>query len=160
MGSNEIQAMDPEQRERFHREAEAQIEVFKYVKPAPTERPKKLEWLVKRPLMQVVVQVVRSGGENNLHYHTNSETTWMVLKGGARFVGVGEKVLADLGPGEGIHIPGGSRYKFLKTGEEDLEILQIVAVADVQEGQGERINLEAHREWMNDSSDLMNYEDK
>lgn len=134
-----------------------QVQVYRYSKPQFTGRPKKNTWLVRRPAMFVVVQCVREGGENNLHYHTKSETTWFVLKGRARFEGVGGKVLAELGPMEGIHLPGGSRYRFATIGGEDLEILQIVGVENDGEGESERINLEPHREWMTGDAHLTKY---
>jgi len=149
--------MSTDEREAFHRNAEAAIKTFRYEKPAPNGRPKQLAWLVRRPMMEVLVQVVKEGGENNLHYHTNSETTWMVLKGRARFVGLGDKVLAELGPMEGILLPGGSRYRFCKIGDEDLEILQMVSVAAESGAAAERINLETHKEWMV-SPELTKYE--
>ena len=149
--------MSPEEREQHHLAAEAEIETFAYSKPIPNGRPKQNTWLVRRPQMQVVIQCVHEGGENNLHYHTNSETTWFVLKGRAVFEGVGGKILGELGPMEGIVIPGGSRYKFGKVGEEDLEIFQMVAIKNAGEGTGERINLEVHKEWMSDSEHLKQY---
>ncbi len=140
--------MDPEERESWHRRAEAEVQTFRFDAPAPSGRPKQVVWLVRRPAMHLVVQCVHDGGENNLHYHTKSETAWLVLQGRARFVGVGEKVLAELGPMEGIQLPGGTRYKFTKVGPDDLQILQMVAIDQRSEGEAERINLEAHREWM------------
>ena len=98
-------------------------------------------------MLKVHVQVVREGGENNLHYHTNSETAWMVLRGKARFYGVGDALLAELGPQEGIFLPGGARYWFEKVGSEDLEILQMVGFS---RGDAERINVDSHKDWMTD----------
>ena len=149
--------MTPEEREAFHVEAETQVETFSYTKPIPNGRPKQNTWMVRRPLIQVLVQCVHEGGENNMHYHTNSETSWFVLKGRAVFEGINGKILGDLGPMEGILIPGGVRYKFGKAGDEDLEILQMVAVADPGDTSSDRINLEAHREWMSDSEHLQHY---
>lgn len=149
--------MSPEDREKFHLAAEAEIQKIAYEKPAPNGRPKQNTWMVRRPHMQVVVQCVHDGGENNLHYHTNSETTWFVLKGRAVFEGKDGKILAELDEMEGVVIPGGARYKFYKDCEDDLEILQMVAVHNPEEGSGERINLEAHREWMADSEHLLKY---
>ena len=149
--------MSSEEREEFHRAAEAEIETIAYHKPEPNGRPKQNTWMVRRPHMQVVVQCVHDGGENNLHYHTNSETTWFVLKGRAIFEGAEGKILAQLDPMQGVVIPGGARYKFYKDCEGDLEILQMVAVHDPKKGRGERINLEAHREWMVDSPHLTKY---
>lgn len=149
--------LPPEEREQYHLAAEAQIETISYTKPIPNGRPKQNTWLVRRPHMHVVVQCVHDGGENNLHYHMHSETTWFVLTGRAVFEGVDGKVLGDLGPMEGIVIPGGSRYKFRKEGEGDLEILQMVSVPEPGETYGDRVNVEPHREWMADSKHLQQY---
>lgn len=149
--------MTEEERETFHEAAEAEIFTFGYEKPEPTGRPKQNTWLVRRPRMQVVIQCVHDGGENNLHYHTNSETTWLVLKGKAVFMGPEGKIWAELEPMQGIVMPGGARYKFNKAGEDDLEILQMVSVYEPEDGKSERFNLEAHREWMVDNKRLLNY---
>jgi mannose-6-phosphate isomerase-like protein (cupin superfamily) len=148
--------MTDEERIAYHEAAEAEIFTFAYQKPAATTRPKQNTWLVRRPHMSFVIQCVRDGGENNLHYHTNSETAWFVLRGRARFYGPEEKLLGEIGPMEGILMPGGARYKFSKVSEEDLEIAQMVAVHQVG-GKKERINVEAHREWMADSPHLQKY---
>src|SRR3954470_4202852 len=102
--------MEPDEKEAFHQAAEAAIQTFKYEKPAPSSRPKVNTWLVRRPKIHVLVQCVRDGGENNLHYHTKSETSWIVLKGRARFEGIGDTLIAELGPMEGVNLPGGVRY--------------------------------------------------
>jgi mannose-6-phosphate isomerase-like protein (cupin superfamily) len=143
------QRPESEDLKQFHADAEANVRTFRYGKPdSDGRRPKDLAWLVRRPLLHVLVQVVREGGENNLHYHTRSETSWIVLSGRAVFTGVEDKILAELGPMEGIHIPGGARYRFAKSGPDDLEILQIVAIENPAQGDAERINLETHKDWM------------
>jgi mannose-6-phosphate isomerase-like protein (cupin superfamily) len=149
--------MTPEEKEAFHREAEARVTTFKYEKPAESDRPKDVEFLTKSPWQKINVQVVRDGGENNLHYHTNSDTTWMVLKGRCRFYGVGDVLIADVGPNEGILLPGGARYWFEKAGPDDLEILQMVAMNRNGEGGAKRINVDAHKDWM-DTENLLVYE--
>ena len=101
---------------------------------------------------------VRDGGENNLHYHLNSTTNWMVLRGRARFYGVGDVLLAELGPEQSIMLPGGSRYRFEKVGEQNLEILQMVGVDLRGDGDSGRINVEPHKEWMTDKF-LQRYEE-
>lgn len=93
--------MTIEEKEAFHRKAEARITTFRYTPPEQSKWTKDVIPLAKTPLLKVFMQVVREGGENNLHYHTASDTTWMVLKGGGRFYGVGDVLLADLGPNEG-----------------------------------------------------------
>ena len=146
-------AMNAEQKEASHREAEAKIRTFAYEKPADAKdrdghpMVKQIANLVRGDLVRLNVQIVKEGGENNLHYHTGGDTVWLVLKGGARFYGVGDKLLGELGPQGGILLPGGSRYWFEKVGAEDLEILQIVA-KESREAQTARINLDQHKEWM------------
>jgi mannose-6-phosphate isomerase-like protein (cupin superfamily) len=151
MNAKELAQLNPDEREAFHRAAEAQIAVSTYTPPEPSSRPKDVLFLAKSDLLKVLIQVVREGGENNLHYHLNSNTNWMVLRGRARFYGVGDVLLAELGPEESILLPGGSRYRFEKTGEEDLEILQMVGVDLRGDGDSARINIEPHKEWMTDT---------
>ena len=94
-----------------------------------------------------------------MHYHTKSESAWFVYKGHARFVGI-NGVLAELGPMEGIFLPGGTRYRFEKFGDEDLEIFQMMGIENDGKGRSERINLEAHKEWMVDNKALLQYKEK
>jgi len=141
--------MTGDEKEAFHQAAEARIETFSYRKPTAAGRVKQIANLVRGDLVRLNVQIVKEGGENNLHYHTGGDNCWMVLKGGARFYGVGDKLIADLGPNEGILLPGGSRYWFEKTGNEDLEILQIVC-KEQRNAKTERINLDKHKDWMKD----------
>ena len=63
-----------------------------------------VERLVKGELVKGIIQVVKKdGGENNLHYHTNSDTTWFVLKGRVRFYGAGDALLGEFGPHPGAN---------------------------------------------------------
>ena len=56
-------------------------------------------------LMKVMVQVVKNGGENNLHSHTGDDAFWYVLSGAVRFYGEGDKLIGEFSKGEGILIP-------------------------------------------------------
>ena len=148
--------MTPDEKEAFHQEAESRITTFSYAKPARTGKPKDISWLVQSGMIKCLMQVVRDGGENNLHYHTNSETIWMVMRGRVRFYGNGDKVLGEFGPEEGILMPGGARYWFEKVGDGDLELLQVIGSApNLPE---ERINVDRHKDWMNDDKFLQVYE--
>ncbi|HXP29929.1 MAG TPA: hypothetical protein VN832_02485 [Stellaceae bacterium] len=146
----DVKSMSPEEKEQFHQAAEARIATFAYRPPAASDKVKEVIPLCRSDLGRVYVQVVREGGENNLHYHVNSDTCWTVLRGRARFYGVDDKLLGEFGPYQGILIPGGSRYWFEKAGEEPLEILQMVGI-DKAKGDDRRINLERHKEWMSDT---------
>ena len=146
-------SMNAEQKEAYHRAAEAKISTFSYQKPPDAKdrdgQPmvKQITNLMRGDLVRLNVQIVKEGGENNLHYHTGGDTVWMVLKGAARFYGVGDKLLGEIGPNGGILLPGGSRYWFEKVGGEDLEILQIVC-KESRQSQTARINLDQHKDWM------------
>lgn len=78
-------------------------------------------------LMKVQVQVVKSGGENNLHTHTGEDASWLVLKGALKFCGEGDKVIGELKKHEGILIPRGFKYWFEGASDEPLEILRVTA---------------------------------
>jgi mannose-6-phosphate isomerase-like protein (cupin superfamily) len=151
MNAKQLAELSPDEREAFHVAGEAKIATHAYKTPEHSTRPKDVEVIVKSDLLKVYVQIVRDGGENNLHYHTNSETNWMVLRGRARFYGINDVLLADLGPQESIFLPGGARYWFEKTGSDDLEILQMVAIDRRDDGRDTRINVDHHKGWMTDA---------
>ena len=151
--------LSPTAREAFHQEAEARIAVFNYDIAQPSGRPKDVSILAQTPLMYAVVQVVREGGENNLHYHTNSDTLWTVLRGRVRFYGVGDSLLGELGPLESIMMPGGARYWFEKIGPEELALQQIIAV-DRSGGESQRINIDKHKAWMEGDAFLTVYDQR
>jgi len=151
----DVRKMTPEEKEAFHREAETRIQPLAYAAP-DSGKPKDVLMLGKTGRMRTLVQIVKSGGENNLHYHTNSDTTWMVLKGRVRFYGLGDKLIGEYGVGEGILMPGGARYWFEKAGDDDLELLQVVAAETG--AKSERINVEAHKDWMKSEPLLTVYE--
>ena len=118
--------------DQMHAEAEAKVTTFSYAKPsdAIATGTGRVE-LVKTDRLRGIVQIVKkNGGENNLHYHTNSDSMWMVLKGRVRFYGPGDEVIGEFGPNEGTVTPAYSRYWFENVGEGDLELLQVAALHD------------------------------
>ena len=44
-----------------------------------------------------LMRVDKNGGENNLHAHPDVESVWIVLKGRARFYGMNDVLVAELG---------------------------------------------------------------
>jgi mannose-6-phosphate isomerase-like protein (cupin superfamily) len=150
MDAAEIAKLPPDERERFHQDAEGRVHSFQYRKPDDNGRVKQLAWLAKSKRIYALVQVVKEGGENNLHYHTHSDQVWMVLKGQARFYGPNNHLLGEYGPSDGLMVPEGARYWFEKCGNEDLEILQLVAFDDHGSEGSERVNIAPMREWMSD----------
>jgi mannose-6-phosphate isomerase-like protein (cupin superfamily) len=124
---------------------EKEAKLFKYQKPE-FDGVKKSLMLCNSDLMRVHVQVVKSGGENNLHTHTGEDAFWLVLGGAVRFYGEGEKLIAELKKHEGILIPRGFKYWFESASEEPLEIIR-VAARD-QNVENKRVNEAPLKPWM------------
>jgi len=72
----------------------------------------------------------RGGGERNPHYHSNTDSFWLVLKGRVRFYGPNDETIGDFGPQEGAIMPAYARYWFENAGDDDLEMLQVMAFHD------------------------------
>jgi mannose-6-phosphate isomerase-like protein (cupin superfamily) len=100
---------------------------FVYMKPADQKDGKAIVSLCQTDIIRGAVQVVKEGGDNNLHSHTGMDGFWMVLKGAVRFYGPGDEVLGEFGAHEGIVMPRGAEYWFESCGDVDLELLQVVA---------------------------------
>jgi mannose-6-phosphate isomerase-like protein (cupin superfamily) len=115
----------PEELEALHTRAEAMMGAFSYKCP-DVSTGKGIVRLAKTDSLRCNVQIVKKdGGENNLHYHSNGDSFWMVLKGKVRFYGPDDVVLGEFGPMEGITTPAYSRYWFENAGDEVLELLHI-----------------------------------
>jgi quercetin dioxygenase-like cupin family protein len=79
---------------------------FTYKKPE-FDGVKKTVLVCDSDLMRVHVQVVKNGGENNLHSHPGEDAFWYVINGAVKFYGEGDKVIGVYNKGEGILIPRG-----------------------------------------------------
>jgi mannose-6-phosphate isomerase-like protein (cupin superfamily) len=122
----DVYNLAPELLERIEA-AEKEIRSFSYKKPDGIGSAKARIELGRAGNIRGVVQTVKEGGENNLHYHTDADSLWMVLKGRVRFYGVNDELLGEYGPQEGIITPAYSRYWFESCSDEELELLQIGA---------------------------------
>lgn len=80
--------------------------------------------LCKSDIALGIVQIVKTGGENNLHSHGNMDTIWFVLDGKVRFYGPGDKLYGEYAKHEGIFMPRNCQYWFEAVGDEPLELLQ------------------------------------
>ena len=100
---------------------------FGYKKPDGLETGKSIVSLCQTDIIRGAVQVLKEGGDNNLHSHTGMDGFWMVLKGRVRFYGPGDEVLGEFGQHEGIVMPRNAQYWFESCGDYDLELLQVVA---------------------------------
>ncbi len=102
-------------------------QTFRYARPEGRTAAKAIVSLCRTDILRGAVQVVREGGDNNLHAHTGMDGFWMVLKGRARWHGPDGERLGEFGVHEGIVMPRGARYRFESVGDEPLELLQVVA---------------------------------
>lgn len=148
MTDKAVKDMTDAEREAYFDEADSRIHNFKYETPPPIDRPKQVTRLARSDSFGLAVQLVKDGGENNLHYHTSMDEGWMVLRGRARFWGAEDKLLGEYGPNEGVFIPAGARYRFEKAGEEDLEILHMIGFDQTAPEKPRRYNAAAKKEWM------------
>jgi mannose-6-phosphate isomerase-like protein (cupin superfamily) len=102
--------------------------VFHYRKDALTaSRPKQVAKMCRTDLIKAEVQLVREGGENNLHSHPHRDEVFFVLAGRVRFYGSDNSLIADLKQHDGIVIPRGFQYWFESAGDTDLELFQVAA---------------------------------
>ena len=126
-----------------------EAKIFKYQTPE-FEGVKKSMIVCNSDLMKVMVQVVKDGGENNLHTHTGDDAFWYVMNGAVKFYGEGDKLIGEFKKGEGILIPRGFKYWFESCPGEPLEILRVTAKDQSVENMG--VNLRAPKLWMIDQA--------
>jgi len=81
--------------------------------------------VARSEMMTVLVHRWNEGGEIQLHTHPYQDAAWTVLEGRARFWGDHDNLMADLGPHQGIFIPGGTYYWFENSGQGDLVMTRI-----------------------------------
>ena len=122
-----------------------EAKVFKYQTPE-FDGVKKSMLVCNSDLMKVMVQVVKDGGENNLHTHTGDDAFWYVMSGAVKFYGEGDKEIGEFKKGEGILIPRGFKYWFESSSKEPLEILRVTAKD--QNVENKRVDLSPQKDWM------------
>jgi mannose-6-phosphate isomerase-like protein (cupin superfamily) len=118
---------------------------FRYQTPE-FQGVKKTLTVCSSDLMKVQVQVVKDGGENNLHIHTGDDAFWYVITGAVKFYGEGDKLIGEYQKGEGILIPRGFKYWFESASKEPLEILRVTAKD--QNVENKRVDLSPQKQWM------------
>lgn len=110
------------------------------------EGVKKTWQVCNSDLMKVQIQVVKSGGENNLHTHTGEDAFWYVISGAVKFYGEGDTLVGEYRKGEGVLIPRGYKYWFESASPEPLEILRVTAKD--QSIDNKRVDLSPKKDWM------------
>ena len=82
------------------------------------------------PLLNVVLKTYASGGENELHAHSNEDHLFVVLQGGATFYGPRGEERTVVRHG-GVVLPKGVLYRFTAHEGEPLVLLRVGAVHDL-----------------------------
>ncbi len=111
--------------EADHRAAEESLVKFSYKKPEKFERKKISVNLGRTDVVRAMVQVVKEGGENNLHYHSRVDGMFTVLSGRLRFYGPEDRLIGEFGPMEGVIIPRNARYWFENASDGISEVLLV-----------------------------------
>ena len=118
-------ALDTPPTEAEHQAAENNIVTFSYQKPTEFKRKKVTVRLAKTDLVRAMIQVIKEGGENNLHYHSRVDGMFTVLNGRVRFYGPQNKLIGEFGKLEGVIIPRNARYWFESIGEDEAEVMLV-----------------------------------
>lgn len=111
-------------------DAAGSITPFVYEGPPDNEvkAPKEHVRLCRSDILRADVQIVRKGGDNNLHSHSGNDGFWFVLEGRVRFYGGEEnKVIGEFGKHEGVFIPRDAPYWFESADGGELELLHVAA---------------------------------
>ena len=146
-GETKARKPAPKDLDALHEQADASVKSYSYQKPSGIDVGKGNVFLGRGKYVKGGVQIVKKdGGENNLHYHTNGDSFWMVLKGRIRFYGPEDVVIGEYGPQEGLITPIWSRYWFENAGDEAAELLHVTARADASIEDSGRTDL-ADQRW-------------
>ena len=105
-------------------DAPSTMQPFKYTRPE-FERSKRIIWLGKTDRLFATMQIIKQGGETNLHSHAHLDGFWFVLSGRGRFYSDETTLACELGPREGVLVPRGVKYWFESVGDEPLELVQV-----------------------------------
>lgn len=135
--------------EELHAKADGMQASFGYRRPEMIDAARGSVALAKTDLMRARVVILPKGkGENNLHYHTESDSFWLVIKGKVAFYGPGDKLIGEFGPMEGTTTPRYFRYWFANCGEEDLEMLHVFAYARAGQTNTGRTDASARKDYV------------
>ncbi len=112
------------------RKRKPEAKVLKFATPDEGSfEGKALVRLAQSDIMFSSIQIIKEGGDNNLHSHAAMDGLWFVLSGRARFYGTEDNVaIAELDRHQGIFIPRDFPYWFESIGDETLELLQVEAI--------------------------------
>jgi mannose-6-phosphate isomerase-like protein (cupin superfamily) len=130
-----------EWRDEMDRMAKRKVPSFFHIRARLPKQGRTNQVLGASTHMNVVLKTYASGGENELHAHSNEDHVFVVLQGGASFFGPkGER--KDVSKNDCVLIPAGAFYWFQAFEEEPLVMLRIGAALDPAEDVLARIDLD------------------
>jgi mannose-6-phosphate isomerase-like protein (cupin superfamily) len=102
---------------------------FFHIRARLPEQGRTNQVLGASPYMNVVLKTYASGGENEIHAHTNEDHVFIVMQGGATFLGPrGEK--RSVTRNDCVLVPAGALYSFQADEGEPLVMLRVGAAID------------------------------
>ncbi|MDO8774435.1 MAG: cupin domain-containing protein [Burkholderiaceae bacterium] len=91
--------------------------------------------------MNVVLKTYASGGENELHAHSNEDHVFVVLQGGATFYGPRDE-RREVTKHDCVLIPAGAFYRFQAKEDEPLVLLRVGATLNPEQDVLARIDID------------------
>ena len=107
--------------------SESGLRSFQYVRPDVLTKPKMHFNMARSEVLGFNIQVLKDGGETNLHAHAASDAVWFVLGGRVRFYDSHDHAFGEFGLHEGVAIPRAAPYWFESASDEPLEIIRASA---------------------------------
>lgn len=130
-----------EWREQMARMATKKVPSFFHIRARLPKQGRTNQVLAASSHMNVVLKTYASGGENELHAHSNEDHVFVVLQGSATFFGPGgEERKVDRN--DCVLLPAGAFYRFQSGDAEPLVLLRIGAAHDPQQDILARIGLD------------------
>jgi mannose-6-phosphate isomerase-like protein (cupin superfamily) len=132
-----------EWRDEMERMAKRKVPSFFHIRARLPKQGRTNQVLGASTHMNVVLKTYASGGENELHAHSNEDHVFVVLQGGASFFGPkGER--RDVSKNDCVLVPAGAFYWFQAFEEEPLVMLRIGAALDPAQDVLARIDLDGN----------------
>lgn len=118
-----------EWRDAMAKMAERKTPSFFHIRARLPKQGRTNQVLGASPYMNVVLKTYASGGENEIHAHTNEDHVFVVLQGGATFFGPRGET-KDVEKHDCVLVPAGALYSFHAHEEEPLVMLRVGAAID------------------------------
>jgi mannose-6-phosphate isomerase-like protein (cupin superfamily) len=130
-----------EWRVEMERMASSQLPSFFHIRAMLPKRGRTNQVLGASSRMNVVLKTYASGGENELHAHSNEDHLFVVMQGEASFYGPRNE-RRDVAKNDCVLVPAGSFYWFQAKEGEPLVMLRVGAVVDPQQDVLARIDID------------------